>query len=98
MEYDYAKIVKDIPHKQVSKWQKYSKKRQKRALSILMYSVCKYLMASEEGSVSDIAVTTVSTSAPVNAFCISSNCRYKAFTVCTSGYMVSFLPTTQMRL
>ena len=67
-------------------------------VSILMYSVCKYLMASEEGSVSDIAVTTVSTSAPVNAFCISSNCRYKAFTVCTSGYMVSFLPTTQMRL
>lgn len=29
---------------------------------------------------------------------ISSNCRYSAFTVCTRGYMVSFLPTTQMRL
>ena len=32
MEYDYAKIVKDIPHKQVGKWRKYSKKRQERAL------------------------------------------------------------------
>ena len=32
MEYDYAKIVKDIPHKQVSKWQKYSKNVKKRAL------------------------------------------------------------------
>ena len=33
-----------------------------------------------------------------NHICISSNCRYNAFTVCTRGYMVSFLPTTQIRL
>ena len=34
----------------------------------------------------------------VNVFCISSSCRYRALTVCTRGYIVSFLPTTQMRL
>jgi len=29
---------------------------------------------------------------------MSSNCRYSALTVYTGGYMVSFLPTTQMTL
>lgn len=61
-------------------------------VSILVYSVCNSLMASEEGSV------LVVQSGAVNALCISSNCRYNAFTVCTKGYIVSFLPTTQMRL
>ena len=29
-------------------------------------------------------------SVKVNALCISSNCRYRALTVCTRGYIVSF--------
>ena len=36
MEYDYAKIVKDIPHKQVGKWRKYSKKTSRKS-TILIY-------------------------------------------------------------
>ena len=62
------------------------------AVSILVYSVCNSLIASEEGRVSGVQ------SGVVNTFCISSNCRYNAFTVCTKGYIVSFLPTTQIRL
>ena len=62
------------------------------AVSILVYSICKSLMASDVGRVSGVQFGVV------NAFCISSNCRYRALTVCTSGYIVSFLPTTQMRL
>ena len=50
MEYDYAKIVKDIPHKQVSKWQKYSKKRQKRAL----YSYINTLYQADETLIEQI--------------------------------------------
>lgn len=38
-------------------------------------------MASEEGSVSEVSTVVV------NAFCISSNCRYNVFTVCTKGYI-----------
>lgn len=43
-------------------------------------------MASDVGRVSGVQFGVV------NAFCISSNCRYRALTVCTSGYIVSFLP------
>ena len=49
-----------------------------------MYSVCNSLMSSEEGSVWEVLVA-------VNAFCISSNCRYNAFTVCTKGIYSFFL-------
>lgn len=47
------------------------------AVSILVYSVCNSLIASEEGRVSGVQ------SGVVNTFCISSNCRYNVFTVCT---------------
>ena len=47
-------------------------------------------MVSEEGSVFEVLLVAV------NTFCISSNCRYNAFTVCTKGYIVFFLPTTQV--
>ena len=50
MEYDYAKIVKDIPHKQVSKWRKYSKKRQERAL----YSYINTLYKADETLIEQI--------------------------------------------
>lgn len=49
-----------------------------------MYSVCNSLMSSEEGSVWEVLVA-------VNAFCISSNYRYNAFTVCTKGIYSFFL-------
>lgn len=29
---------------------------------------------------------------------VQASCRYRALTVCTRGYIVSFLPTTHMRL
>ena len=32
MAYDYTKIALDIPDKQISKWRKYGKKRQEKAL------------------------------------------------------------------
>ena len=41
---------KDIPHKQVSKWQKYSKKRQKRAL----YSYINTLYQADETLIEQI--------------------------------------------
>lgn len=54
-------------------------------------------MISKEEIIDAVRVSGVQSGA-VNVFCISSNCRYNAFTVCTKGYIVSFLPTTQMRL
>ena len=54
----------------------------------MVYSVCNSLISSEEGSISEVLVD-------VNAFCISSNCRYSALTVCTRGiYGFSLANTT----
>ena len=69
-----------------------SSKRSIIAVNILGYSVCNSLISFEAGNVPEVV------SVDVNAFCISSNCRYSVLTVCTRGYMVSFLSTMQMRL
>lgn len=50
ISYDYAKIVLDIPGKQVSKWRKYSKKRQEQAI----YSYIKTLYKVDEDFVEQI--------------------------------------------
>lgn len=51
ISYDYEKIVLDIPGKQVSKWRKYSKKRQEQAI----YSYMKTLYKVDEDFVEQIS-------------------------------------------
>ena len=41
MAYDYTKIALDIPDKQISKWRKYSKNRQEKALCLYIKTLYK---------------------------------------------------------
>ena len=62
------------------------------AVSILVYSVCNSLISSEEGSVS------IFRSDDVNAFAYQVSVDTMHSQSVPEGYMVSFLPTTQMWL
>lgn len=71
----------------------------KKILSLILTLFCVLSLVGCGRSMDDIIKNESSITGVVeNAFCISSNCRYSALTVCTRGYMVSFLPTIQMRL